>query len=54
LPTGAHGREQAPAAAIYHATEHLLPYLATPTVLTVHDLIFERHPSITRGATSGF
>lgn len=29
---------------LYHATEHLLPYLATPTVLTVHDLIFERHP----------
>lgn len=30
---------------LYHATEHLLPYLpATPTVLTVHDLIFERYP----------
>ena len=29
---------------IYHATEHLLPYLTTPTVLTVHDLIFERYP----------
>jgi glycosyltransferase involved in cell wall biosynthesis len=30
--------------AVYHATEHLLPRLATPTVLTVHDLIFERYP----------
>lgn len=29
---------------LYHATEHLLPYLRTPTVLTVHDLIFERYP----------
>ncbi|MCS6827968.1 MAG: glycosyltransferase family 4 protein [Caldilinea sp.] len=29
---------------LYHATEHLLPQLRTPTVLTVHDLIFERHP----------
>lgn len=29
---------------LYHATEHLLPYLDTPTVLTVHDLIFERYP----------
>lgn len=29
---------------LYHATEHLLPRLDTPTVLTVHDLIFERHP----------
>jgi glycosyltransferase involved in cell wall biosynthesis len=29
---------------LYHATEHLLPRLCTPTVLTVHDLIFERHP----------
>jgi glycosyltransferase involved in cell wall biosynthesis len=29
---------------VYHATEHLLPRLATPTVLTVHDLIFERYP----------
>ena len=30
---------------LYHATEHLLPYLpAIPTVLTVHDLIFERYP----------
>jgi glycosyltransferase involved in cell wall biosynthesis len=30
--------------AVYHATEHLLPRLTTPTVLTVHDLIFERYP----------
>jgi glycosyltransferase involved in cell wall biosynthesis len=29
---------------IYHAAEHLLPRLAIPTVLTVHDLIFERYP----------
>jgi len=29
---------------LYHATEHLLPHLTTPTVLTVHDLIFERYP----------
>ena len=30
--------------ALYHATEHLLPRVAVPTVLTVHDLIFERFP----------
>lgn len=29
---------------LYHATEHLLPYLPQATVLTVHDLIFERYP----------
>lgn len=29
---------------IYHATEHLLPCLPQVTVLTVHDLIFERYP----------
>lgn len=29
---------------VYHATEHLLPYLTSPTVLTVHDLIFDRLP----------
>jgi glycosyltransferase involved in cell wall biosynthesis len=29
---------------LYHATEHLLPRLPCPTVLTVHDLIFERYP----------
>ena len=35
-----------PDAAIYHATEHLLPRLprSTATVLTVHDLIFEHFP----------
>jgi glycosyltransferase involved in cell wall biosynthesis len=32
------------APAVYHATEHLLPRLDAPTVLTVHDLIFERYP----------
>lgn len=35
---------QQPGAQLYHATEHLLPYLHIPTVLTVHDLIFERYP----------
>ncbi|MCC6458487.1 MAG: glycosyltransferase family 4 protein [Caldilineaceae bacterium] len=29
---------------LYHATEHLLPRLTIPTVMTVHDLIFERYP----------
>jgi len=29
---------------LYHATEHLLPRLPGPTVMTVHDLIFERYP----------
>lgn len=33
-----------PPSQLYHATEHLLPYLRRPTVLTVHDLIFERYP----------
>lgn len=33
-----------PPGALYHATEHLLPRLRRPTVLTVHDLIFERYP----------
>ena len=33
-----------PTGQLYHATEHLLPYLQRPTVLTVHDLIFERYP----------
>lgn len=33
-----------PPSQLYHATEHLLPYLLRPTVLTVHDLIFERYP----------
>lgn len=33
-----------PDGALYHATEHLLPRLSNPTVLTVHDLIFERYP----------
>ncbi|MCX6047248.1 MAG: glycosyltransferase family 1 protein [Chloroflexi bacterium] len=30
--------------ALYHAAEHLLPYMRRPTVMTVHDLIFERYP----------
>jgi len=34
-----------PGGALFHATEHLLPPLARiPTVLTVHDLVFERFP----------
>ncbi|MFO7917885.1 MAG: glycosyltransferase family 1 protein [Anaerolineae bacterium] len=34
-----------PDASLFHATEHLLPPLGRiPTVLTVHDLIFERYP----------
>lgn len=36
------GRAGAPT--VYHATEHLLPCVCAPTVLTVHDLIFERYP----------
>ena len=30
---------------LYHATEHLLPYVNCPTILSVHDLIFERYPA---------
>ncbi len=33
-----------PANGVYHATEHLLPWMARPAVMTVHDLIFERFP----------
>ena len=34
-----------PGATLFHATEHLLPFLKQmPTVLTVHDLIFEHLP----------
>ncbi len=34
-----------PGAVLFHATEHLLPPFADlPSVLTVHDLIFERYP----------
>ena len=33
-----------PAGDVYHATEHLLPWMARPSVMTVHDLIFERYP----------
>ncbi len=29
---------------IFHATEHLLPWMARPSIMTVHDLIFERYP----------
>jgi glycosyltransferase involved in cell wall biosynthesis len=35
-----------PGVELFHATEHLLlPLRATPTVLTVHDLIFRRYPA---------
>lgn len=38
-----------PGAALFHATEHLLPFFGrTRTVLTVHDLIFERFPQYHR------
>ncbi len=34
-----------PGATLFHATEHLLPPFAhVPTVLTVHDLVFEHYP----------
>ena len=34
-----------PDAELFHATEHLLPpFRSVPTVMTVHDLIFERYP----------
>ncbi len=34
-----------PDSELFHATEHLLPsFRRTPTVLTVHDLVFERYP----------
>jgi len=37
--------ELLPDAHLFHATEHLLPPLGgIPTVLTVHDLVFERYP----------
>ncbi|MEN6479249.1 MAG: glycosyltransferase family 1 protein [Anaerolineales bacterium] len=34
----------APGARVFHATEHLLPPVKAPTVMTVHDLIFELYP----------
>lgn len=35
-----------PEVELYHATEHLLMHLQrTPTILTVHDLIFRRYPA---------
>jgi glycosyltransferase involved in cell wall biosynthesis len=37
-------RDSAAGLALYHASEHLLPRLSCPTVLTVHDLIFEHYP----------
>lgn len=33
-----------PPGGLFHATEHLLPWMARPTIMTVHDLIFERFP----------
>lgn len=32
-------------ARLYHATEHLLPHVNCPSILTVHDLIFEKYPA---------
>lgn len=46
MPIRAAARRQLGATpALFHATEHLLPYLDAPTVLTVHDLIFEWLPA---------
>ena len=39
---------------IYHATEHLLPWMARPSVMTVHDLIFERFPQHHTAANRAF
>jgi glycosyltransferase involved in cell wall biosynthesis len=36
--------QRLPPSQLYHATEHLLPRLVRPSLLTVHDLIFERYP----------
>lgn len=33
-----------PSGGLFHATEHLLPWMHRPKVMTVHDLIFERIP----------
>ena len=44
IPPAQIARKAARASAVYHATEHLLPRLPCPTVLTVHDLIFEQYP----------
>jgi glycosyltransferase involved in cell wall biosynthesis len=37
-------RRMGACATVYHASEHLLPRLPLPMLLTVHDLIFERYP----------
>ena len=43
--SGASFRRLVPDADLFHSTEHLLfPLRNTPTVLTVHDLIFRLHP----------
>ncbi len=43
-PIAARLHAQGDARSLYHASEHLLPYLGAPTVMTVHDLIFQRYP----------
>ncbi|RIK37475.1 MAG: glycosyltransferase family 1 protein [Chloroflexi bacterium] len=40
-----HYERHLPPGQLYHATEHLLPRLRRPAVLTVHDLIFEHYPA---------
>lgn len=39
---------------LYHASEHLLPRLKIPTVMTVHDLIFERFPQHHKATNRAF
>jgi len=39
---------------LYHATEHLVPRLNLPTVMTVHDLIFERFPQHHKATNRAF
>jgi glycosyltransferase involved in cell wall biosynthesis len=44
-----------PGVSLYHATEHLLmPLPRTPTVLTVHDLIFRRYPAHHKPLNRGY
>jgi len=45
---GLSSRRLAPEASLFHATEHLLPPVTAPTVLTVHDLIWEIYPQYHR------
>lgn len=47
---GLSSRRLAPQCQVFHATEHLLPPVAAPAVLTVHDLIWELYPQYHRKA----